>query len=155
MKGLSDIRVLLVDDYEVVLLGLRRMLELDGRIKVVGEASNGEEAIAKAATLQPDVVTMDLKMPGMDGITATRRLKQEMPKVHVLAMTMYGDDLIQEAIEAGVSGYILKETDCDQIIQAIHQICDGLHPMIPPLNLRLPAEFIPNQFVSPALLPRR
>lgn len=143
MKGLSDIRVLLVDDYEVVLLGLRRMLELDGRIKVVGEASNGEEAIAKAATLQPDVVTMDLKMPGMDGITATRRLKQEMPNVHVLAMTMYGDDLIQEAIEAGVSGYILKETDCEQIIQAIHQICDGLHPMIPPLNLRLPAEFIP------------
>ena len=140
---MSDIRVLLVDDYEVVLLGLRRMLELDDRIKVVGEASNGEEAIAKAATLQPDVITMDLKMPGMDGITATRQLKQEMPNVHVLAMTMYGDDLIQEAIDAGASGYILKETDCEQIIQAIHQIYDGLHPMIPPLNLRLPAEFIP------------
>ncbi|MBL7165551.1 MAG: response regulator transcription factor [Dehalococcoidales bacterium] len=140
---MSDIRVLLVDDYEVVLLGLRRMLELDGRIKVVGEASNGEEAIAKAATLQPDIITMDLKMPGMDGITATRQLKQEMPNVHVLAMTMYGDELIQEAIDAGVSGYILKETDCDQIIQAIHQTYDGLHPMIPPLNLRLPAEFIP------------
>ena len=143
MKGLSEIRVLLVDDYEVVLFGLRRMLELDGRIKVVGEASNGEEAIAKAATLQPDVITMDLKMPGMDGITATRKLKQEMPNVNVLAMTMYGDDLIQEAIDAGVSGYILKETDCDRIIQAIHEAYDGLHPMIPPLNLRLPAGFIP------------
>jgi len=143
MKGLSDIRVLLVDDYEVVLLGLRRMLELDDRIKVVGEAGNGKEAIAKAVTLQPDVITMDLKMPGMDGVTATRWLKQEMPNVHVLAITMYGDDLIQEAIDAGVSGYILKETDCDQIIQSIHQICDGLHPMIPPLNLRLPEGFIP------------
>ena len=140
---MPDIRVLLVDDYEVVLLGLRRMFELDSRIKVVGEARNGEEAIAKAAMLQPDVITMDLKMPGMDGITATRHLKQAMPNVHILAMTMYGDDLIQEAIDAGVSGYILKETDCDQIIQAIHQIYDGLHPMIPPLNLSLPEEFIP------------
>jgi DNA-binding NarL/FixJ family response regulator len=143
VNGLTDIRVLLVDDYDAVLLGLRRMLELDGRIEVVGEANDGEDAIAKATTLQPDVITMDLKMPGMDGITATRRLKQAMPNVHILAVTMYGDDLIQEAMDAGASGYILKDTDCDQIIQAIHQIRDGLHPMIPPLNLRLPAGFIP------------
>jgi len=140
---LSDIRVLLVDDYDAVLKGLRRMLELDGRIEVVGEASNGEEAIAKAATLRPDVITMDLKMPGMDGIAATRHLRKKMPHVSILALTMYGDDLIQEAIDAGASGYILKDSDCDQIVQAIHQVRDGLHPMMPPLNLRVPAAFAP------------
>ena len=138
---MSGIRVLLVDDYDAVLQGLRRMLELDERIEVVGEASNGEEAIAKAATLRPDVVTMDLKMPGMDGVTATRQLKQRMPHVSILALTMYGDDLIQEAIDAGASGYILKESDCDDIVQAIHQASDGYHPMMPPLDLRLPAGF--------------
>jgi len=138
---LSDIRVLLVDDYSAVLQALRRVLDMDDRIEVVGEASSGEEALAKAAMLRPDVVTMDLKMPGMDGIAATRQLKQEMPHVSVLALTMYGDELVQEAIDAGASGYILKESDCDQIVRAIHQVRDGFHPMIPLLNLRLPAGF--------------
>jgi len=138
--------VLLVDDYDAVLQGLRRMLELDGRIEVVGEASSGEEAIAKATRLQPDVITMDLKMPGMDGVSATRHLKQEMPQVNILAMTMYGDDLIQEAIDAGASGYILKESDCDDIVRAIRQASDGLYPMMPLLDLRLPSGFaIPAQ----------
>ena len=119
------------------------MLELDERIEIIGEASDGDEAIAMATTLNPDVITMDLKMPGMDGISATRQLKEKMPDVRILALTMYGDELIQEAIDAGASGYILKETDCDDIIEAIHQVYDGLHPMIPPLNLRLPSAFAP------------
>ena len=119
------------------------MLELDERIEIIGEASDGDEAIAMATTLKPDVITMDLKMPGMDGIAATRYLKKKMPNVRILALTMYGDELIQEAIDAGASGYILKETDCDDIIEAIHQAYDGLHPMMPPLNLRLPSAFAP------------
>jgi len=119
------------------------MLELDERIEIIGEASNGDEAIAIATTLNPDVITMDLKMPGMDGISATRHLKKKMPDVRILALTMYGDELIQEAIDAGVSGYILKETDCDDIIEAIHQTHDGLHPMMPPMNLSLPSAFLP------------
>ncbi len=78
------IRVLLVDDHPVVLEGLRRVLELDKGISVVDEASGGEEAIRKAVLLSPDVVVMDVKMPGMDGITATRELKQKMPDVNVM-----------------------------------------------------------------------
>jgi len=119
------------------------MLELDERIEIIGEASNGDEAIAMATTLNPDVITMDLKMPGMDGISATRYLKKKMPDVRILALTMYGDELIQEAIDAGASGYILKETDCDDIIEAIHQAHDGLNPMIPPMDLSLPSAFVP------------
>lgn len=125
------IRVLLVDDYQVILEGLQRMLRLDERIRVVGSAQTGEEAIAKAISLAPDVVIMDLKMPGMDGITATRRLKQTMPHVNVLALTMYGDDLVQRAFDAGVSGYMPKDSDVDEITQAVHQVHQGFCPTVP------------------------
>ena len=127
------IRVLLVDDYQVVLDGLQRMLELDETIEVIGTAQSGEEAISKATALSPDVVTMDLKMRGLDGITTTRQLKKKLPHVNVLALTMYGETMIRDAIDAGVSGYILKDSDYDRIIQAIHQVSNGGHPITPSL----------------------
>ena len=132
------IRVLLVDDYQSVLDGLQRMLELDETIEVIGTARSGEEAISKAAALSPDVVTMDLRMRGMDGITTTRRLKEKLPHVNVLALTMYGETMIRDAIDAGVSGYILKDSDYDRVIQAIHQVSNGGHPITPSLT-RQPA----------------
>ena len=132
------IRVLLVDDYPAVLDGLQRMLELDETIDVIGTAQSGEEAISKAAVLLPDVVTMDLSMRGLDGITTTRQLKKKLPLVNVLALTMYGETMIRDAIDAGVSGYILKDSDYDRIIQAIHQVSDGGHPITPSLT-RQPA----------------
>ena len=101
------IKVLLVDDHQVVREGLRRILELDKGIQVVGEAGSGEEAITKASSLSPDVIIMDLKMSGMDGITATRELKQKLPKVNVLMLTLYAEDFVKQAIQAGVSGYLL------------------------------------------------
>ena len=127
------IRVLLVDDYQAVLEGLQRMLALDKTIEVVGVAQSGEEAISKAMALSPDVVTMDVQMCGLDGIATTRQLKAKMPRLNVLMLTMYGEPRIRDAIEAGVSGYILKDSDYGQIIQAIHQVSSGGHPVTPSL----------------------
>ena len=138
---MGTIKVLLVDDHQVVLEGLRRILEMDKGIKVVGEAESGDEAITKAALLSPDVIIMDLKMPGMDGITATRELKQKSPDVKILMLTLYGEDFVKQAFEAGVSGYLLKNSDCEQITKAIHQVYEGLSPIAPSLTRELITEF--------------
>jgi len=138
---LGTIKVLLVDDHQVVLEGLRRILELDEGIEVVGEARSGDEAITKAVLLSPDVIIMDLKMPGMDGITATRELKQKLPDVNILMLTLYGEDFVKQAFEAGVSGYLLKNSDCEQITKAIHQVYEGLSPIAPSLTRELVTEF--------------
>jgi len=135
------IRVLLVDDHQVVLEGLRRILELDKGIEVVGGAKSGDEAITKAVLLSPDVIIMDLKMPGMDGITATREIKQKLPDVKILMLTLYREDFVRQAIEAGASGYLLKDSDCEQITKAIHQVYEGLSPIAPSLTRELVTEF--------------
>jgi len=135
------IRVLVVDDHHVVREGLRRMLEMEDGIQVIGEARSGEEAIAKAVSLSPDVIVMDLKMPGMDGITATREIKERLPHVSILVLTLYAEDFVKQAVEAGVSGYLLKDSDCEQIIQAIHQVYEGLCPIAPSLTRDLVMEY--------------
>jgi len=135
------IRVLVVDDHPMVLEGLRRVLELEASIQVVGEAKSGEEAIEKAVSLAPDVITMDLKMPGMDGITATREIKQRVPGIDILMLTLYAEDFVQQAIEAGASGYLLKDSDREQIVRAIHEVYGGLCPIAPSLNRYLITEF--------------
>ena len=137
----SGIRVLIVDDHHVVREGLRRMLEMENGIQVIGEARSGEEAIAKAVSLSPDVIVMDLKMPGMDGITATREIKERLPDVGILVLTLYAEDFVKQAVEAGVSGYLLKDSDCEQITQAIHQVYEGLCPIAPSLTRDLVMEY--------------
>jgi DNA-binding NarL/FixJ family response regulator len=141
MAKTSTIKVLLVDDHQVVREGLRRIVQMDGNISVVGEAESGEEAITKAVTLSPDVVIMDLKMPGMDGIAATREIKQRMPHINVLVLTLYAEDYIKQAIEAGASGYLLKDSDTEQITNAIHQVHQGLSPIALSLTRDLVMEF--------------
>ncbi len=135
------IRVLLVDDHHVVREGLRRILELENRMQVIGDARSGEEAIAKAVSLSPDVIIMDLKMPGMDGITTTREIKQKMPEVNILMLTLYAEDFVKQAIEAGASGYLLKDSDCEQITEAIIQVHDDLCPIAPSLTRQLLRDF--------------
>jgi len=135
------IRVLVVDDHPMLVEGLRRTLELEPGIQVVGEARSGEEAVEKAVSLTPDVITMDLKMPGMDGITATREIKRRVPNVDILVLTLYADEFIQQAIEAGASGYILKDSDRKQIVRAIHEVYGGLCPISPSLTRELVTEF--------------
>ena len=135
------IRVLVVDDHHVVREGLRRMLELESGIQVVGEARSGEEAVVKALSLQPDVIVMDLKMPGMDGIAATREIKKQMPTIGILVLTLYAEDFVKQAVEAGVSGYLLKDSDCEQITRAIHEVYAGLCPIAPSLTRDLVMEY--------------
>ncbi len=141
MRKSANIKVLIVDDHQVVREGLRRIVHLDNELEVVGEAGNGEEAITKAVALSPDVIIMDLKMPGMDGIMATREIKQRLPKTSILVLTLYAEDFIRQAIEAGASGYLLKDSDCEQITKAIHQVYSGLSPIAPSLTRNLVIEF--------------
>ncbi len=141
MKESPTIKVLLVDDHHVVREGLRRILELDDGISVIGEARSGEEAIVKAVSLSPDVIIMDLKMPGMDGIAATREIKQQLPQVNVLVLTLYAEDFVKQAVEAGVSGYLLKDSDIEQITKGVHQVHAGLSPIAPSLTRGLVSEF--------------
>jgi NarL family two-component system response regulator LiaR len=130
----APIRVLIVDDHTIVRKGIRALLaEIEG-IEVVGEADNGQEAIAQAETLHPDVILMDLSMPKMDGIEATRQIKASQPESHILVMTSFAaDDKVFPAIKAGALGYLLKESAPEDLVQAIRQIHRGessLHPTI-------------------------
>jgi len=137
----NTIKVLIVDDHQVVREGLRRILELDKGIEVVGEARSGEEAIAKVGSTIPNVVIMDLKMPGIDGIKATEEIKKRVPDTNVLILTLYSEDFVRQAVEAGASGYLLKDSDCEQIMKAIHQVNDGLCPIAPSLTRELVTKF--------------
>jgi len=142
MSKPPTIKVLVVDDHQVVREGLRRILEADSEVEVIGEARSGEEAVVKATSLVPDVIIMDLRMPGMDGIMATYEIKQRMPDINVLVLTLYAEDFIKQAVEAGVSGYLLKDSDCEQITKAVHQVYDGLCPIAPSLTRELVARFV-------------
>ncbi|WP_102125733.1 response regulator [Deinococcus planocerae] len=126
------VRVLLVDDHAVVRQGLRLFLGLDPSIEVVGEAANGEEALAQAGTLRPQVVVMDLMMPVMDGIQATRLLRRAWPDTEVIALTSTLEEhKVNGAIEAGAIGYMLKDASSDTLADAIHAAARGevrLHP---------------------------
>lgn len=135
------IKVLIVDDHKVVREGLRRMLDMESGFTVVGEASDGNEAITQSMALSPDVVTMDLKMPGMDGIAATGQLKKMKPDIAVVVFTLYADDLVRQAIEGGASGYILKTSDTLEIISALRDAHNGLCPITPSLTRDLVLEF--------------
>ena len=128
------IRVLIVDDHTIVRKGIRALLaEIEG-IEVVGEAGNGQEAVAQAETLHPDVILKDLAMPKMDGIEATRRIKISRPECRILVMTSFAaDDKVFPAIKAGALGYLLKESTPEDLVQAIRQIHRGessLHPTV-------------------------
>lgn len=121
-----SIRVMIVDDHGIVRQGLRMYLALDPEIEVVGEAANGQEALEQAERLRPDVVLMDLLMPGMDGLQATAAIRQALPESEVIALTSALDDaLIQQAIRAGVISYLLKDTGSDELCLAIRAAARG------------------------------
>jgi DNA-binding NarL/FixJ family response regulator len=140
MSESTRIKVLLVDDHGIVLEGLRRILGLDPEIEVVGVAKNGNEAVTFTANLSPDVVVMDLKIPVMDGIDATRELKSRFPSVRILMLTMCGEDLVEKAMEAGASGYLEKDTAPKEIANAVHQVYQGMCPISPTLTSGLMRE---------------
>lgn len=126
------IRVLIADDHHVVRRGLIFFLQTQKDIEIAGEASNGKEAIQLVERLQPDVVLMDLIMPVMDGIEATRRIKLMFPNVHIMMLTSFSDkDHVIPAIEAGAAGYQLKDIEPDELVESIRKLVHGentLHP---------------------------
>lgn len=128
------IKLLIADDHHVVRRGLLFFLKTQKDIEVVGEAKDGIEAVELAQKLQPDVVLMDLVMPNMDGIEATRRLKECMPSVKVLILTSFSDqDHVIQGIRAGAAGYQLKDAEPDELVQAIQAVYRGesqLHPKV-------------------------
>ncbi len=128
------IRVLVADDHAIVRQGICALLATESDIEVVGEALDGHEALAKAQELRPDVILMDLVMPGMDGLEATQQITASQPGTRVLVLTSFsGDDMIFPAIRAGALGYLLKDLGPEELVQAIRQVHEGessLHPTV-------------------------
>jgi len=123
---MDKIKLLIVDDHAVVRQGLRGFLELTEELDVVGEGSNGLEAVSLAQELQPDVILMDLIMPEMDGIEATRRIKLANPDSKILILSSFGDENnVLPAIQAGALGYILKDIDPEELVDAIRKTAQG------------------------------
>ncbi len=131
-------RVLIADDHALVREGLRAVLEAEGAIEVVGEARDGEEAVGLCAELSPDVVLMDVRMPGVDGLEATRRIKRGMPRVSVVMVTMHDNpDYLLEAVRAGAAGYVLKDSSGERIAEAVQKTLAGESPLEQGLAMRL------------------
>jgi len=126
-----------VDDHQVVREGLRKMLELDEGIEVVGEAGSGEEAISQAQRLSPDVILMDVKMPGMGGIEAIRQLKASQFPANVIVMTVFEDKYLAQAAEAGAVGYLLKDVGREDLVKAIRAANEGQSPFAPSVSRTL------------------
>ena len=132
------IRILVVDDHGVVRQGLRMYLALDPELEVVGEATNGAEALRLTHELEPDVVLMDLLMPVMDGIAAIEAIRSELPQVEVIALTsVLEDSAIYSAMRAGAIGYLLKDTQADELCRAIKAAAAGQVQMSPQVAARL------------------
>lgn len=133
---MGRIRVLVVDDHPVVRRGLRCMLEVASDMEVVGEAADGAQAVEKACELRPDVVLMDIRMPALDGIEATQRIKQQLPQVAVIALTVHDNEaLVAEAVHAGAAGYLLKDASEELLLQAVRAVASG-HSLVEGTLLR-------------------
>jgi len=128
------IRILIADDHQLVRQGLMALLTVKPGIEVVGQATDGIEAVELAQSLEPDIILLDLLMPNMDGIEATREIKAEDPDARILIITSFAEDEnVYQAIKAGALGYLLKDSSPQELMQAIHNVCAGrlsLHPNI-------------------------
>ncbi len=148
---MKRIRLLIADDHPVVRAGIQGMLVSQPDFEVVGEATSGEEAVALVVQVRPDIVLMDLRMAGLDGVTATARIKQQRPETSILVLTTYESNRdILQAIEAGATGYLLKDTPREQLVQAIRNVAEGKSALAPAVAARLfehmhtPAEDVPS-----------
>ncbi len=120
------IRLLLCDDHAMFRQGLRSILETEEGVRVIGEAATGREAVRYALTTYPDVIVMDIQMPELDGVAATKTILEEFPEAKVIILTMYRQDrYVFEAIKAGARGYLLKDAGADDLISAIRRVADG------------------------------
>jgi DNA-binding NarL/FixJ family response regulator len=135
---MKKIAVLLVDDHAVVRQGLRALLEAEGDMVVVGEAESGGQAVAQTKKGLPDVVVMDVAMPGMNGLEATRQIVRNVPSTKVLVLTSYGDDdYVAQLLEAGATGYLVKQTAAANLLRAIREVHEGNSFFSPAIAKRL------------------
>ena len=139
----APLRILLADDHVTVRHGLKLLIDGQPDMKVVSEASDGETAVQRAVALKPDVIVMDISMPGMNGLVATRKLKQLQPDAAVVTLTRHGDEAyLQELLRAGVSGYVLKQSAPTELLQAIRAVAAGGQYLDSTLTARVTAGFI-------------
>ena len=138
----SAVRVLVVDDHRLVRAGIARLLSDCPDLEVVGEAGSAPGALAKAQALHPDVILMDIDMPGEDGIAATRQIRQCLPDARIIMLTMYGSDRhVLNAVRAGAYGYLLKDTPAGELAEAIRAVADGGAVITPRLARRMLDDF--------------
>lgn len=139
---MDRIKVLIVDDHRVVREGLSAILKSKDNIQVLGEAQDGQEAVDKARSLLPDVILMDVSMPKMTGVEATRIIKREFPHIGIIALTMYEEQqYIFDLVRGGATGYLLKDSDSDQIVKAIQSVYRGDSLIHPAVASKILAEF--------------
>lgn len=158
---MNRVRVLLVDDQALFREGVRTLLSMEPSIEIVGEAANGLEAVEAARTLRPDLVLMDLRMPVLGGVEATRRVRDVSPQSRVLVLTTFQEDEeIFDALRAGACGYLLKDTPSEKLVEAIHAAVRGESVIEPSVAAKVVAEFArlssgaPANGVNPMLSPR-
>ena len=147
----APVRVLIADDQALVRKGLRMILEVEPELEVVGQAGDGAEALSAAGDTRPDVVLMDVRMPGMDGLEATRRLLSGAEAgPHVLILTTFDlDDYVYEALRAGASGFVLKDMPPEQLVAAIHTVAQGEALLSPVITRRLIESFVQRRPAAP------
>lgn len=139
----EPIRVLIADDHTIVRSGVHMLLEIEPDFVVVGEALNGNEAIKLAQSLKPDLILMDITMPEMDGLEATRQIKERWPEINILVLTMHrSDEYFFEILKAGASGYILKTADTEELLQAARATARGDVFLNPGMAKKLLGEYL-------------
>lgn len=146
LRGQTMIKVLLVDDHDLVRMGIRSLLADIENIKVIGEAKSGEEAITQAKQLEPDVILMDVKMPGIGGLEATKRILRQNPNSKILAVTVYGEEPYPSMVlQAGATGYLTKGASVEEMVQAIHAVFAGKRYLSPEVAQQLALKHLSDQ----------
>lgn len=136
----GKIRILLADDHALLRQGTAELLQHEKDFEIVGQAENGQEAVRMAHEMEPDIVLMDVRMPGLSGIEATRQIRKELPRIQVLVLTAYDDDqYVFSLLQAGASGYLLKTAPANELIRSIHQVRTGESPLSPAIARKVVA----------------
>src|SRR4051794_39773332 len=152
---MAKIRIMLADDHTLFRQGIRTLISAESDMEVVGEASNGGDAVDKANEVRPDVVLMDIGMPGLSSFEATRQIKKDRLETKVLFLTMYDDeDYLVEGMEVGASGYVLKDSPAPQLVAAIRDICRGGSYLSPRMLSQLVDDFRTRIKTTTARMPR-